>query len=96
MRGYEIVLKPSAVRDLDDLREYDAAMVAGGIEDFLTHDPTKESRSRIKRLRGAQRTDYRLRIGDLRVFYDVDSVNGCVEVLRVLHKDQTAQFYEET
>jgi mRNA-degrading endonuclease RelE of RelBE toxin-antitoxin system len=95
MSGYEILLKPSAVRDLDALRGYDAAAVADGIEEFLTHEPTKESRSRIKRLRRAQKTDYRLRIGDYRVFYTVDLGCSRVEVLRVLHKGQTTEFYEE-
>ena len=95
MSRHEIVLKPSAIRDLDRLRRFEAAVVADGIEEFLTHEPTKESKSRIKRLRGAQKADYRLRLGDYRVFYSVDAHSRRVEVLRVLHKDQTAEFYEE-
>jgi len=95
MAWHEIALKPSAVRDLDRLRRFDAAAVADGIEEFLTHEPTKESKARIKRLRGVQKTDYRLRVGDYRVFYTVDGEACRVEVLRVLHRNQTAEFYEE-
>jgi addiction module RelE/StbE family toxin len=92
---HEILLKPSAIRDLDRLRRFDAAAVADGIEEFLMHEPTKESKARIKRLRGVQKTDYRLRLGDYRVFYSVDAADCRVDVLRVLHKNQTAEFYEE-
>ena len=92
---HEIALKPSAIRDLDGLRRFEAAAVADGMENFLTHEPTKESKSRIKRLRGVQMADYRLRVGDYRVFYSVDSARSRVEVLRVLHKRQSAEFYEE-
>jgi mRNA-degrading endonuclease RelE of RelBE toxin-antitoxin system len=91
---HEIVLKPSAVRDFDRLRRFDAAAVADGIEDYLTYAPTKESKARIKRLRGLQKTDYRLRVGDYRVFYSVDVAARRVDVLRVLHKHQTGEFYE--
>jgi mRNA-degrading endonuclease RelE of RelBE toxin-antitoxin system len=95
MSSHEVILKPSAIRDLDGLRRFDAAAVAEGVEELLTHEPTKESKSRIKRLRGKQVADYRLRLGDFRVFYTVDEYDRRVDVLRVLHKKQTAEFYEE-
>lgn len=88
-------MKPSAIRDLDRLWRFDAATVLDGVEEFLTHEPTRESKSRIKRLRGVQKADYRLRLGDYRVFYSADSADSRVDVLRVMHKNQTAEFYEE-
>ncbi len=88
-------MKPSAIRDLDRLSRFQSAAVVDGIEDFLRHEPTKESKSRIKQLRGVQKADYRLRLGDFRVFYSVDAISCRVDVLRVLHKDQTAEFYGE-
>ena len=42
------------------------------------------SRSRIKRLRGLERPQYRLRVDDTRVFYDVKE--GTVEVLAIVSK----------
>ena len=95
MANYQIVLKPSAVRDLDRLRKCDAAMIADGLERFLGGTPTRESKSRIKRLRGIENPDYRLRLGEYRVFYDVDPAGRRVEVLRILHKDETPEYYEE-
>ena len=95
MAGLDIFLKPRAVADLDGLRKYDAAQIADAIEEHLTHEPTKESKSRIKRLRGISNPDYRLRVGDYRVFYNVDVDAHRVDVLRVMHKDQTKSYYEE-
>ncbi len=93
MARYEIRLKPSAVRDMDRLRKYDAARVADGMEIHLGREPLKESKSRIKRLRGISDPDYRLRIGDYRVFYNVRGDQ--VDVLRVMHKNETHEYYEE-
>jgi mRNA interferase RelE/StbE len=93
MAGYEIRLKPSAVRDMDRLRKFDAARVADGMETHLGREPMKESRSRLKRLRGISDPDYRLRIGDYRVFYNVRGER--VDILRVMHKNDTHEYYKE-
>ena len=50
----------------------------------MRDQPAKESRSGIKRLRGIVRPQYRLRVGDFRVFYDV--VEDAVEVLTIVPK----------
>jgi mRNA interferase RelE/StbE len=96
MEPYTILLKRSAIADLDALRKYDATQIADAMEKHLLHDPTKESKSRIKRLRGIRNPDYRLRIGDYRVFYVVDEDARRVDVLRVMHKDQTLPYYKES
>ena len=88
-------MKRSAIADLDALRKYDATRIADAMERHLLHDPTKESKTRIKRLRGIRNPDYRLRVGDYRVFYVVDEDARQVDVLRVMHKDQTLQYYKE-
>ena len=95
MGVYTITLKHSAISDLDALRKYDATQIANAMERHLLHDPTKESKSRIKRLRGISNPDYRLRVGDYRVFYVVDEDARRVDVLRVMHKDQTLPYYKE-
>ncbi len=95
MHRHRIILKPSAKRDMDALRRYDAARIADALEKLLAVEPTRESRSRIKRLRGIAEPDYRLRVGEFRVFYSVDESEHRVDVLRVMHKDQTRDYYEE-
>jgi mRNA interferase RelE/StbE len=95
MDVYEIILKRSAIADLDALRKYDATQIADAMERHLQPDPTKESKSRIKRLRGLSNPDYRLRVGDYRVFYVVDEEARRIDVLRVMHKDHTLPYYKE-
>ncbi|MBM4397879.1 MAG: type II toxin-antitoxin system RelE/ParE family toxin [Deltaproteobacteria bacterium] len=84
---YEIILAPEAVQDLKQLRASVFAVVRGAIEEHLRHEPTKTSKSRIKRLRGLAQPQYRLRVGDVRVFYDVE--DGEVRVLAVVAKEDT-------
>jgi mRNA interferase RelE/StbE len=50
------------------------------------HEPRKTSRSRIKPLRGLRQPEYRLRVGDVRVFYDVSGAT--VEVLAIVAKSE--------
>jgi mRNA interferase RelE/StbE len=84
---YDIVLAPEAIQDLDDLKANVRALVRDAIEEHLRHEPTKVSRSRIKRLRGLSHPEYRLRVGDdIRVFYDV--VEQEVQVLAIVPKSQ--------
>jgi addiction module RelE/StbE family toxin len=92
---YEVILKPKAVKDLDGLRKYDVTSIADAIERHLSSEPRKTSRTRIKRLRGRQEADHRLRVGDFRVFYTIDEIELTVFVLRILHKDRTVEFYKE-
>ena len=95
MDVYRIMLKPSAIADLDALRKYDATQIADAMEKHLQHNPAKESKNRIKRLRGISNPDYRLCVGDYRIFYAVDEVARRVDVLRVMHKDQILRYYKE-
>ena len=59
-------------------------MLRTALEQHLRHEPEKVSRSRIKRLRGLERPQYRLRVNDFRVFYDVSDTT--VEILAIITK----------
>jgi mRNA-degrading endonuclease RelE of RelBE toxin-antitoxin system len=85
---YEIILAPEAAEDLGDLKANLRAEVREGMETHLRHEPGKTSRGRIKRLRKLSQPQYRLRIGDVRVFYDISEKN--VEVLAVVLKSEAA------
>lgn len=90
---FDIVLAPEAVRQLRALRSHVRAEVRDAIERHLRHEPEKLSRSRIRRLRGLARPQYRLRVGKVRVFYDVEEDR--VEVLAIIDKAQAAAWLEE-
>ena len=62
----------------------DLASILGYIADRSPHEPKKVSRSRVKRLRGLRKPQYRLRVGEVRIFYDVTETN--VEVLAIVAK----------
>lgn len=83
---FDIFLAPEAIEDLGSLKANLRAAVRTAIETHLRHEPEKMSRSRIKRLRGVDRPQYRLRVGDVRVFYDVS--HGTVEILAVVSKSE--------
>ena len=84
--AHEIILAPSAVKELDALRADIKGRVRDAIELHLRHEPTKVSKSRIKRLRGLDRPQYRLRVDEVRVFYDV--AQETVQVLAIVSKAQ--------
>ena len=87
---YEIVLAPEAVRDVRSLRAHMRSMVRDAIEASLRHTPTRISKSRIKRLSGLARPQFRLRVGEVRVFYDVKGSR--VDVLAVVPKSEAAEW----
>ncbi len=88
---YRVIIVPSAVEDLAKLKAFDRAMVMQGIEEQLPHSPTNPSRHR-KILEGvrprfeAVPPIWQLRIGDHRVFHDVDEGTRVVHVRAVREK----------
>ncbi len=89
---YEIEFAPQAAQDYRDLDAHVRGGVRDAIETHLRHQPTKTSKSRIKRLRGLLRPQYRLRVGDVRVFYDVSEKT--VEILAIVEKSRANEWLE--
>lgn len=87
---YEVILAPEAVEDFNELTASLRAEVRDIMERHLMHEPMKESKSRIKRLRGLSHPQYRLRAGDIRVFYDVTGTT--VEILAIIPKSEAASW----
>jgi mRNA interferase RelE/StbE len=90
---YEIILAPEALRDLNRLKAHVRAAVRDALEKYLRYEPAKISKSRIKRLRGLTRPQFRLRVDDIRVFYDVSA--GAVEVLAIVQKADAEAWLEQ-
>jgi mRNA interferase RelE/StbE len=83
---FAIILAPEAVDDLKRLKANVRSDVRAAFEAHLRHEPKKVSRSRIKRLRGLRKPQYRLRVGEVRIFYDV--TEATVEVLAIVTKSE--------
>ena len=90
---YEIIWAPEAISDWKRLKPTDRVIVKGAIETHLRYEPKKVSKSRIKRLRKMVHPQYRLRIGEFRIFYDV--TEGDVNILAVVSKSQSASWLGE-
>ncbi len=91
---YEIILSPEATDDFQNLKANLRAKVRDAMEEHLRHEPTKTSKSRITRLRGLAHPQYRLRVEDVRVFFDVTGKN--VEVLAIIPKDEANAWLEKS
>ena len=88
----EIILAPAAVKAFRRLPAHVLAEVRDALERHVRFEPTKVSKSRIKRLRGLSRPQYRLRIDEIRVFYDVTQTT--VEVLAIVPKAEAQAWLE--
>ncbi len=78
------MLAPAAAESLKALPARTRATVRDALERHLRHEPTKTSKSRIQRLRGLLRLQYRLRVDEIRVFDDVTA--RTVEILAIVEK----------
>src|SRR5262249_14747844 len=90
---FDVVVTPAVLRQLRQLRRTDSVRIVDAIESHLHHEPERPTRTGIKRLRAQQDATYRLRVGDFRVFYDVEG--RTVTVVAVLHKRETEAFYRK-
>ena len=90
---FEVIVAPAAARAFRTLPAHRRAEVRDAIERHLRYEPTRLSKSRIKRLRGMSQPQYRLRVGEIRVFYDV--TNEIVEVVAIVTKGEAARWLSE-
>jgi mRNA-degrading endonuclease RelE of RelBE toxin-antitoxin system len=90
---FEIILAPAAVAQLRSLPAHVRSKVRDALGRHLRYEPMKLSKSRIKRLRGLARPQYRLRVDDTRVFYDVQE--GRVEILAIVSKAEAQSWLDD-
>lgn len=91
--AYRVTFSPQARSDFHALSAYDRARVGDAVDSHLLHRPILESKSRIKRLRGLKKPQYRLRVDTVRVYYDVSDDE--VTVLGIVNKAHAEQWLQE-
>ena len=74
--------------DTSALRPFHRRKILEGIETHLRQAPFKVSRSRIKKMEQPFWCQFRLRIEDFRVYYNIDTEKKVVNILGVLMKGQ--------
>jgi mRNA-degrading endonuclease RelE of RelBE toxin-antitoxin system len=69
---FRIEFTSSAERDIDYFRKGEQKIIFSGIREYLSEDATIETK-RKKQLRPNPLAPWELRIGDYRVFYEVET-----------------------
>ncbi|MBL9153862.1 MAG: type II toxin-antitoxin system RelE/ParE family toxin [Verrucomicrobiales bacterium] len=85
--AFEIELTDDAREDYRALDAHLRAIIRKAMETHLRNQPTKVSKSRIKRLRELRRPQYRLRVESHRIYYDVE--DSTVTILGIVAKDSS-------
>jgi len=79
---HEVLLSGQAERDLKRLPAEVFQRVIAAIR-TLGADPRPHG---CRKLQGSPRDDYRVRVGDYRVVYEIDDRNKAVRIMRVRHR----------
>jgi mRNA-degrading endonuclease RelE of RelBE toxin-antitoxin system len=78
----ELVFSPDARRQLLELRAFDQKRLVDAIRlQLIEADPRAQTRNKFALDPGAKTADYELRVGNLRVLYRVEEVEGQFSVI---------------
>jgi mRNA-degrading endonuclease RelE of RelBE toxin-antitoxin system len=94
--AYEILIQELAAEEIGSLRPFEQRRVMDEIEEQLTNEPNTASRRRkclvgLKPLFEHILPVWELRIGELRVFYDVDESRGKFVYIRAVRRKKPRQ-----
>ncbi len=84
--AFQLLYSNAARAEIKVLRAFDRQRIVSTVESLLRHQPTNTSRSRIKQMTQPFWSQYRLRVDDFRVYFDVDEVHQTVHILHVIAK----------
>lgn len=82
MPGYNLLYARSVKKDLKNIDISHLKKIKKEIEKLIDFPDVKN----IKKLTGHPVSDYRLRIGDFRVLFDVDHQNRAINILKIGHR----------
>jgi len=88
---YEIEYTRSALEDLSGFKKREQQIIFSTVDEQLAWQPTLETRNR-KPLRPNDLSQWELRIGQYRVFYDVDAIVRIVAI-KAIGKKKHNQLY---
>ncbi len=90
MVNFNIKRKQAVVKDLRQIDGSEQKKIFSAIVKYLENIPDEPHGTRIKKMEHLEQPQYRLRVGDYRVFYDVE--NQDVIVLGIVHKKKTEKW----
>jgi len=80
MKVIQIIIEPSARRDIKNLDKTTQSRVMVALETFLEGNPVD-----IRKMQGTD-NQYRIRVGDYRIVLEIIVIEGVSYVLRVKHR----------
>jgi mRNA-degrading endonuclease RelE of RelBE toxin-antitoxin system len=86
---FRVVIHPDAFAELTRVPAFHRVTILDTMRTLLSRDPMTARRSRVKKMKGPFWPPYRLRVGDFRVYYDVDESRREVLVLHIWEKGRT-------
>ena len=92
---YEVIIARSALEVFKKLDGRWRSRLKRDMRKHLARNPKRVSKSRVKRLRGLRHPQYRMRVDEMRVFYDVNDEIRRVEVLGFVKKPDAQRWLEE-
>lgn len=81
MREYEIVLRPAAQRDLRKITEPDHTRIINALKGLK-----EQARPKGVRKLAGQENEWRLRVGDYRILYEIVDSEQTVRIFRIAHR----------
>jgi len=89
---YEIEFTPTAREDLRYFKKYEQNIIIEAVETQLAYEPTVETTNRFQR-NPPYLADWELRVGDFRVFYDVEEIVRVVRIERIGEKPNNQLYF---
>ncbi len=90
---YEIDFTREASEDMRGLHAHVRSAVLDTIKKRLRYEPLNVTQTSVKRLRDLESPQFRLRVGDVRVFYDV--AGSRVLIHAIVRKSEAAEWLRE-
>ncbi len=82
--SFDLMIEERAVKELKSLSDDKKARIKNKIKSILKDDPSPSGKGDIKKIKDSD--FWRLRVGDYRVFYDIDKEEEIVYILSIKHR----------
>ncbi len=92
--AFAIEYSEESLNQLRELRAFERSAILGQIRQVLSTSPMQTRKARVKRLRQPAPTEYRLKVGEYRIFYDI--VEDIVDIRQILSKTDSVPYLEPT
>ena len=90
---FRILFAPDAQDQIKDLPARDRAIIADAVDEQLAHQPNVPTKNR-KPLRPNNLATWELRIGNFRVYYDLDAPGHASRIIALGIKDRNRVFID--